>query len=140
MPIKKGLGPVYHGEKLMLWSKGCVANGFVFLSGVEGRDPETDIPLKGIKAQTWLALDRLRTRLEEAGSSIDNVVKFVFYLANREVKDGFISARDEWFSKYSPKLLQERSYAGTLLIGIGLDHPEMLVEIDAIAAMDRSSS
>jgi len=62
MGEKRGLGLVYHGDKLMPWGKGAAANGFVFLSGAEGRDPETDEVRQGMRAQLWLALDRIKER------------------------------------------------------------------------------
>ena len=135
MAVKRNLGVVYHGDKLMPWGKGCVSRGFVFLSGVEGRDPVTDEPREGIQAQTWLALDRIKQRLEEAGTNMDNIVKFVWYVSKREVKVDFLKSRDEWFMKNAPKVFKEKSFSGTLLVGVGLDLPDMLIEIDVVAAM-----
>jgi len=129
---KKGLGLVYYGGKEMVWGKGAVAGNFVFLSGVEGRSEESNIPVQGIKAQTELALDRIKERLEEAGTTIENTVKFVWYLADRSQEQEFYAARDGWLAKNAPKLLHERSYASTLLI-VGLARYDMLVEIDCIA-------
>jgi enamine deaminase RidA (YjgF/YER057c/UK114 family) len=118
----------------MVWGKGAVANNFVFLSGAEARDEKTDLPLLGVKAQTQLALTRVKQRLEEAGTSIDNAVKFVWYLADRALLQEFYGARDGWFSRNAPKLLKERAYASTLLI-VGLALPDMLVEVDCIAVL-----
>ncbi len=118
----------------MVWGKGAVANNFVFLSGAEARDEKTDLPVLGISAQTELALDRIKNRLEEAGTSIDNSVKFVWYLADRALEQEFYAARDSWFAKNAPKMLRERSYASTLLI-VGLARHDMLVEIDCTAVL-----
>lgn len=89
---------------------------------------------KEVRAQTRLTLDKIKKRLEKAGSSIDYVVKFVWYTAKREHKDEFIKARDEWLAE-KPNLLKERSYASTLLVDVRLALPEMLVEVDAIAVI-----
>lgn len=131
--VVKPLGPVYHAGKRMPWGKGVVANGFVFLSGAEGRDPETDLPHPGIREQTRLALDRIKARLEEAGTSMENIVKATWYVVNRSDKVDFMKARDEWFAEHCPQMV--RHFAGTLLVGVGLDLPEMRVEIDVIAAL-----
>jgi enamine deaminase RidA (YjgF/YER057c/UK114 family) len=131
---KRGLGLIHYGGKLMAWGKGAIANDLVFLSGVEARDEKTDIPVLGIKAQTELALNRVKERLEEAGTSTDNVVKFVWYLADRALEQEFYDARDGWLARHAPKLLKERSYASTLLI-VGLARYDMLVEIDCIAVL-----
>jgi enamine deaminase RidA (YjgF/YER057c/UK114 family) len=123
----------------MVWGKGAVAGSLVFLSGAEARDEKTDTPPNGIKAQTELALDRIKERLEEAGTSIDNVVKFVWYLTDRALEQHFYFARDGWLRKNAPKLLKQRSYASTLLI-VGLAREDMLVEIDCIAVLPKRKS
>ena len=129
---KRGLGKVVHAGQEMVWGKGAVAGGFVFLSGAEARSDESDEPVEGVRAQTELALERIRTRLEEAGARVDDVVKFVWYLRDRELIDEFYEARDGWLGRNAPDLLRERSYASTLLI-VGLAKEEMLVEIDCVA-------
>lgn len=132
---KRGLGLVHHGGKEMVWGKGAVAGNFVFLSGAEARSEERDETIPGIKAQTETALNRIKARLEEAGTSIENTVKFVWYLADRSQERAFYEARDGWLAKHAPELLKERSYASTLLI-VGLARHDMLVEIDCIAYVD----
>ena len=116
----------------MPWGKGAVAGDFIFLSGAEARADDTDIPPRGIRAQTELALNRVEKRLKEAGASMNSVVRFVWYLKNRTDLDAFYEARDDWLDKHAPTLLRERSYASTLLI-VGLARPDMLVEIDCTA-------
>ncbi len=133
---KEGLGLIYYGGQPVEWGVGAKVRdvkGFIFLSGSEGRDPATNKPVRGVRAQTRLALDKVKKRLEEAGSSIDNVVKFVWYVSKREYRDEFIKARDEWLAENAQRLLKERSYASTLLLDVGLALPDMLVEVDAIA-------
>jgi enamine deaminase RidA (YjgF/YER057c/UK114 family) len=132
---KRGLGLVHHGGREMVWGKGAVAGNFVFLSGSEARSAEDDVTVQGIKAQTELALDRIKSRLEEAGASIEDVVKFVWYLADRSQEQAFYDARDGWLEKHAPKLLEERSYASTLLV-VGLARHDMLIEIDCICYVE----
>ena len=132
---KRGLGKIVQAGQEMVWGKGAVAGGFVFLSGAEARSDETDEPVEGVHAQTELALERIKTRLEEAGARLEDVVKFVWYLRDRELIDDFYDARDGWLARHAPRLLEERSYASTLLI-VGLAKAEMLVEIDCYAYID----
>ena len=132
MAEKRGLGKVVHAGREMVWGKGAVAGGFVFLSGAEARADDTDEPVGGIAAQTELALERIKSRLEEAGARLDDVVKFVWYLTDRALEEEFYAARDGWLERNAPDLLHERSYASTLLI-VGLAKPDMLVEIDCVA-------
>ena len=129
---KRGLGPIQHAGELMVWGKGAVAGDFVFLSGAEARADDTDVPVEGVAAQTVLCLDRIESRLEEAGARLENVVKFVWYLSDRSLIPEFYEARDGWLERNCPELVRERSYASTLLV-VGLALPDMLVEIDCIA-------
>ena len=39
---KRGLGKVVHAGREMVWGKGAVAGGFVFLSGAEAAFPLLD--------------------------------------------------------------------------------------------------
>ena len=135
MSGKRGLGPIVQGGETMVWGKGAVANGFVFLSGAEARSDETDEPVEGVKAQTELALGRVKSRLTEAGARLEDVVKFVWYLRDRGLIPEFYEARDGWLEHECPELVRERSYASTLLI-VGLAKEDMLVEIDCIARVN----
>ncbi|HET6866907.1 MAG TPA: RidA family protein [Solirubrobacteraceae bacterium] len=129
---KRGLGLLVYAGRPMAWGKGAVAGDFVFLSGAEARSEESDVPVEGIKAQTELCLDRIKQRLTEAGASLENVVKFVWYLTDRSLEMEFYDARDGWLARNCKSLVDERSYASTLLI-VGLAREDMLVEIDCIA-------
>lgn len=132
MAGKRGLGLIQHAGKTMVWGKGAVAGGFVFLSGAEARSDEADEPVQGIGAQTELALNRIKERLAEAGAPLESIVKLVWYLKDRSLEQEFYEARDGWLAANCPSLLRERSYASTLLV-VGLAKEEMLVEIDCIA-------
>lgn len=129
---KRGLGLIQHGGETMVWGKGAVAGDFVFLSGAEARAADDDTPVEGVTAQTELCLERIKARLEEAGARLENVVKFVWYLTDRDLIPEFYEARDGWLERNCPELVRERSYASTLLI-VGLALPDMLVEIDCFA-------
>jgi enamine deaminase RidA (YjgF/YER057c/UK114 family) len=129
---KRGLGKIVHAGEEMVWGKGAAAGGFVFLSGAEARADDTDEAVEGVAAQTELALDRVKQRLEEAGATLEDVVKLVWYLSDRGLIDEFYATRDGWLGRNAPDLLRDRSYASTLLI-VGLAKEEMLVEIDCVA-------
>lgn len=58
------------------YSQAVKANGFLFVSGVIGLNPETmEFPSGGIKEQTETVMSSLKAILEEGGSSVDHVVK-----------------------------------------------------------------
>ncbi len=132
---KRGLGPVVIGGQPMPWGKGAVAAGLVFLSGLEGRTDDAGTPVAGIAAQTMLALDRGRQYLQEAGTSFENVVRMVQYLADPDLAGEFHTARDAWMAEHAPRLLAEQSYGGVLLVQ-QFTKPDRLIEIEITAAFD----
>ncbi|MPZ62972.1 MAG: hypothetical protein GEU93_17130 [Propionibacteriales bacterium] len=146
------LWPHYHKEK-MNWATGFRTNGDVdilFLSGSTGRDPFHDVPNRsweeeragrgkvvgGIKEQTRQALTDIRDNLEMMGASLTNIIMFRYYLTRR---DDVFDFRDEmyaFFEEFEPDLRQNPRPA-TLLRGVGIDLPEMLIEIEAWAVVPR---
>jgi 2-iminobutanoate/2-iminopropanoate deaminase len=65
------------------YSQAIKANGFIFASGQIPLDPATmQIVEGGIEEQTARVLDNLKAVLEDAGSSLDRVVKTTVYLAD----------------------------------------------------------
>lgn len=133
MGNKRGFGPVIHGGEEMPFGKGAVAGGFAFLSGAEGRHPDTGVPVEGIRAQTEVALEKIKSRLEEAGGSIDDIVKLTTYLKQRGDREDYMAARDEWLERNCPEVLSDRAYGSTLLFVSGMSLEDMLIEIDCIA-------
>ncbi len=146
------LWPHYHKEK-MNWATGFRTQGDVdilFLSGSTGRDPFEDAPCRtpeeeragrgkvvgGIKEQTRQVFYDIKNNLETMDASLKNIVMFRYYLKKRE--DVF-DMRDEmfaFFDEHEPHLRQHPRPA-TLLRGVGIDLPDMLVEIEAWAVVPR---
>ena len=125
-----------------VWNMG----GIVFLSGAEGRDPETDIPRTGIKAQARLALDRIKERLEEFGTSLDNILHLWYYIVGPDFPDGVqddqkwqdvTEVLDEfWRENGVPEFCSENYPPASTLLGISsLAKRDMLIEILAVAAL-----
>ncbi len=146
------LWPHYHKEK-MNWATGFRTKGDVdilFMSGFTGRDPFNDAPCRtpeeeragkgnvvgGIKEQTRQCLEDIKNGLEIMGASLKNIVMFRYYLRRRE--DVF-DMRDEmykFFEEHEPDL-RAHPRPGTLLRDVGIDLPDMRVEIEAWAVVPR---
>lgn len=146
------LWPHYHKEK-MNWATGFRTKGDVdilFCSGSTGRDPFEDVPCRtpeeeragkgkvvgGIKEQTRQTLMGIKDALEMMGASLKNIIMFRYFLRRRE--DVF-DMRDEmyrFFMEFEPDLL-ENPRPATLLRDVGIDLPDMLVEIEAWAVVPR---
>ncbi|MDP2647007.1 MAG: RidA family protein [Desulfobacterales bacterium] len=139
--------PLYHGDKRMPWPKGTVVKdfkGLVFLSGTEGRDEKTDEVVAGIEAQTRLCVEKIKSRLEEMGSSLENIVKITYYvvgpfdgdIANSPLWVKARTVRDQFFKEHCPDLCSDKNPVASTLIGVErLDKKEMLIEVDVIAVL-----
>ena len=104
------------------YSHAVVANGFVFVSGQGPKDPVTGQMPDGFAEQVRQTLINLKTILEGAGSSLDDVVKINCYLSD-------VTRFAEWntiYTEFFPAAPPARTTVGCQLNGI-------LVEVDCIA-------
>ena len=99
----------------------------VFVSGSVGRSPETgELPEGGIKEQARQTLENIKSVLEEAGTSLDNVLKVTCYLKDLADRPGF----NEVYGSYFPKDPPARTAFQAGGLGSGV-----LVEIETIACI-----
>ena len=133
--MKKITYPLYYAGKKQRFARSVVVGDLVFVSGSSGRTMETgDVSSDNVKEQMIVALDKIRAALEEAGSSMGNIVKTVIYLKRREDYDIMRATEFEYYKKYAPKLVEEPP-ASTFIQPASLSRPNMLVEIDIIACL-----
>ncbi len=133
--MKKKTYPLYYAGQKQKFARSVVIGDLVFLSGMSGRTMETgDVSSDDVKEQMIVALDKVRAALEEAGSSMDHIVKTVIYL--KDVKDYDLMRATEWeyYRKYAPGLIEEPP-ASTFMQPASLARPSMLVEIDVVACL-----
>jgi 2-iminobutanoate/2-iminopropanoate deaminase len=108
------------------YSQAIAAGGFVFCSGTVGLDPGTGKPREGIESQTEQALINLTAILEEAGTSMKNLVKTTIFYG--DVAD--FPAINEVYDRYMPDPPPARSAPANVVLRHGL-----LISIDAIAIL-----
>jgi 2-iminobutanoate/2-iminopropanoate deaminase len=106
------------------YSHAVVSGGFVFISGQGPVDPETGTMPDAFADQVRQTLKNVRTILEAAGSSLDNVVKVNAYVTDLTRFQEFNEVYKDFFT-YDPPA---RTTVGTSLLGF-------LVEINCIAAV-----
>ena len=111
------------------YSQAVVAGGFVFCSGTAGIDPVTGEVADGIEAQTEQALRNLAAILEEAGSSLSDVVKTTIFYTN--VED--FPVLNAVYARHMPDPPPARSAPANVNLPRGL-----LVSIEAIALLSGS--
>lgn len=64
------------------YSQAVRSNGFIFLSGQLGLDPETGTMAQGVVAQAERALDNIQAILEDQGLTMADIVKTTIFLAD----------------------------------------------------------
>lgn len=133
--MKKKVYPLFYAGKKQRFARSVVSGGFIFLSGSSGRTIETgEVSSNNVAGQTRVALDKIRLALEEAGSSLEHIVKITIYL--REMSD-YQTMRDAefgYYQEYCPSLVEDPP-ASTVVQVVSLSKPNMLVEFDAIALL-----
>jgi 2-iminobutanoate/2-iminopropanoate deaminase len=109
------------------YSQAIVANNMVFTSGQIALNPEGKIVCDDVKGQTEQILKNLSAVLEEAGSSLNQVVKTTIYLSDME---DFLAVNEvyaSFFGEHKPA----RSTVAVKTLPLNVK-----VEIDCIALLD----
>jgi len=110
--------------------KGQVRHGnLLFLSGIGGWYPERRPKPGDIREQTGDALTIMKSSLEKAGSSLDNVLKVTVSLVDPETN---WEPMNQVYDTYFPKRKPARSYWGAT----GFRRKGQLLQIDCIAYVD----
>ena len=98
---------------------------FLFISGQVGRDSSGIVP-KDIASQAEIAWRNVLTCLEAAGMTVADIVDMTTYIVGRENNDALDAVRGKYMGELRP--------ASTKIYVAGLAHPDMLCEIQAVAA------
>ena len=97
----------------------------VFCSGQLGIDAAAAVP-EGAYEQTLLCFAAIRAILDDAGMTLDDLVRLNAYVTAREHLPAYMAARDSVLTGEAP--------ASTLMIVSGFARPQFLVEVEAVAA------
>ena len=138
--------PAYWGGKKLVYpnvpaespkfANSVVVGNLIFVSGCQGQNDETvQVETDVFEEQMIVALDKVRRCMEEAGSSMDNVVKTLMLL--KDVKDypKMRKTELEYYQKHAPRLVEEPP--ASTFMEVGLAKPEFLVEIDVVGVVSR---
>jgi enamine deaminase RidA (YjgF/YER057c/UK114 family) len=108
------------------WSNAIRAGEFLFISGQVSRSSDgKTIEGKGEYEQSKIIFTRIKSLVEAAGGTTDDVVKVTIYVVNIRQNTEVWRARQEFFKGDFP--------ASTLVQVAALGTPEVLVEIEAVA-------
>ena len=105
------------------------AQSIVFAAGQTGVSADGEVLAVGdLEGQTRLAFENLRTVLQDAGASFDDVVKVTLYLTDiTKIRDA-ARVRDEFIDTARPP-------ASTAIGVAELALPDLMIEVDAIAVL-----
>lgn len=107
------------------YSQAVIYGELVFISGQISLDPATNTLVRGtIEEEARLVLDNIKAILEEAGSSLEKVLKTTVFLADIEDFGKFNEVYEQYFSSHPPA--RSCIQAGRLPKG-------MKVEVEVIA-------
>ena len=98
----------------------------VFVQGCTGRHPTTGESGADIREQTRFALERIKMILEEAGTSMDNVLTNTCYVTKQEDLAGFNAVYREFFPQDFPSRT-------AIIVNFGA--PDNLVEVTTTACI-----
>jgi 2-iminobutanoate/2-iminopropanoate deaminase len=118
------------------YAAAVAVGNLIFISGCQGQNEETGrVETDSLEEQMIIALDKIRTCMENAGSRMDNVIKTLIMLKNVEDYPAMRRTEFEYWRKYA-RLLIEDPPASTFMV-VGLGKPEYLIEIEAVGVVNR---
>jgi 2-iminobutanoate/2-iminopropanoate deaminase len=101
---------------------------FVFISGMTSRRADGSIAgLGNVEAQTRQVCENVKAAVEEAGGTLDDIVRVDVYVRNMEHFDIIHKVRREYFTGIAP--------ASTMVEVNKFTSPDYLIEINAIAVL-----
>lgn len=118
------------------FARSVVAGNLIFVSGCQGQNDETvQLETDVFEEQMVIALDKVRHAMEEAGSSMNNVIKTMMLLKRLEDYPTMRKTEFEYYQKHAPLLVDDPP-ASTFMV-VGLAKPGFLVEIDVVGVVSR---
>ncbi len=120
-----------------IYARSVVVDNLIFLSGMTGQDVEAGKATSNVlEEQMVIALDKIRTAMEEAGSSMNNIIKTIMFL--KDVKDypRMRKTELEYYQKHAPLLVEDPPLS-FFIRPASLARPEYLIEIDVIGVVSR---
>jgi 2-iminobutanoate/2-iminopropanoate deaminase len=107
------------------YSQAVIMDGWIFVSAEKGVNPATgNIVHGGVPAETEQTLKNIRTILEAAGSSLNDVVRCVVYMKDIDQ----FAAMNEVYAEFFPKNPPARTTVGVAALPLGL---QVMIEATA---------
>lgn len=117
--------PTAAAEKFK-YSFGVRVGDLVWISGQVALKDGQIVGIGDVRAQAEQVFTNLKTVLEAAGGSLDNLIETTTYMTERAYSSDINDVRSRFLTGAVPA-------TSTLLVVAGLARPEFLVEISAVA-------
>lgn len=131
VPRKHPMNPPGVAPPLRGYYSNCVrvsAGPLLFIAGQVAMDREGHIVGKGdIKKQTTQVLENIKVILSANGATMADIVKVTVYVTDMKYFDEIAQVRMKYFPKNGP--------ASVLIEVPRLVHPDLMIEIEAVAAV-----
>ncbi len=138
--------PEYWGGKKLVYpnvpaeagkfSRSVVVGNLIFISGCQGANDQTaKVETDIFEEQMVIALDKIKRAMEEAGSSMSNVIKTLILLKNIQDYPRMRRTELAYYQKQAPFLV-DNPPASTVM-GVELGKPEYLIEIEVTGVVSR---
>jgi 2-iminobutanoate/2-iminopropanoate deaminase len=113
------------------YSRSVVAGNLIFISGCEALNNETGrLETEVFEEQMIIALDKVRHAMEEAGSSMGNIIKTLMLLKDVRHYPRMRETELEYYQKYAPRLVDDPP--ASTFMQVNLAWPGFLIEIDVV--------
>src|SRR5271157_3886402 len=121
------------------FARSIVVGNLIFVSGCTGQDTIEGKPTsEKFEDQMNMALYKVKLAMEEAGSSMDNIVKTVMLVKRQTDYSAMRTTEVEYYLKHAPHLV-ENPPASTFIAPLSLARPKFLLEMDVIGVIDRNA-
>lgn len=110
------------------FAQATIAGGFMFVCST-GRDAQGNFAVGDVRAQTQQTLDNIRALIEEAGGTMDDVVKCTVYVTDRA---NWEPMNEVYFANF----VENPPHRVSCIVS-GLGSVDCLVEIDATAYLGK---
>ncbi len=128
--MKKIIQPKNLQDPRPRYSQAILVEGgkLLFIAGQTASNKDGNVVGVGdIEAQAKQVFENIKTIVEEAGGTLDDIVKTTVYITDSKYREGQRKVRSQYLLKDPP--------TSTLIVVKGLAREEFLIEIESIAVL-----
>jgi 2-iminobutanoate/2-iminopropanoate deaminase len=130
--VSMPIGPYSHAIKATIQAGASL----LFIAGQIALDQKGNIIGKGdIVKQYETILEQIKAIVEDAGGTVDNIVKLVHYVAVDVSSESYLKELYPKISEVRKKMFKKTFPASTMVGVSSLMHKDALIEVDAMAVI-----